>query len=186
MAQEMSQEDISCNRPDFDRTTDTGIYIWQICSTNEWFFRVSAGGLPAGPNGVEFRVIGSLELSQPIVSIEEFSLAPVNDEGGPQVNDQLDTPTRNAAQMPPIPFDPENITFNLRVFAEAQDGFDFVLEEGTTACLTVSTSIDAPIVIGGDSTVVTSPINIETASKTLCLGGSVVPPTSLLLLDDED
>lgn len=151
----------SCNMPDFDRTEDTGIFIWQMCSTEQWFFRVSAGGLT---DGVELRVIGDLRLDKSISAIEPFSLAE---------NDLLDFS------------DPQNINFNLRVFASAQDGFDFQLQEGTVACLNISTSIDAPIIIGGDNIEVTTPININTVDKTICITPGIVPSAFLLLNEDD-
>ena len=82
--------------------------------------------------------------------------------------------------------DPQNIKFNFRVFIEVQDGFDFQLEEGTVACIRLSTSIDAPIVIGGENTVVSSPTNIMSAKNQFCVGSLISPTNSLLLNEDPE
>ena len=152
-----------CNMPDFDRSQNQGVFIWQQCSTGNWFFRVSAGGLPSGV-GVEFNVIGTLSLSEPIQNLEEFSL---------ELNDTL------------IDSDPMELEFNFRAFTDSQDGFNFNLAEGTVACLKLSEPNDALIVIGGQNTVVSSPVNIDTLDQSLCIGSSVLPPINSLLLLDE-
>ena len=115
----------SCNMPDFDRSGDQGVFIWQRCSTGEWFFRVSAGGLPSGV-GAEFNVIGTLTLTNPILELEAFSLEP-ND----LVNSDLES-------------DPENLKINFRAFTDSQDGFNFKLAEGTTACFYLSSPMMLP------------------------------------------
>lgn len=150
----------TCGRPDYDRSKDRGIYVWQNCGTGQWFFRVSSGGRPPSD---EFRVEGRLQLDKPFASLNPFSL----DSGLNGSQDLFETP------------DPETADFIFRVWVDAQDGFDFGLTNGTTACLKVNAPDDMPIVIGKDNITANSPVNLETLDPINCASTN---PGLLLLL----
>ena len=139
--------DTPCGAPDYDKTTDQGLYLWQNCGTGEWFFRISSG---SAPQSNEYRVSGSLQLSHPIQSIVEFE---PDNEG----QDTLDTS------------DPENIEFTFRVWGDNQDGFDFKLANNTTACLKIAQPSGTPVVISSNNNTVVMPANIKKLDQSDCV-----------------
>lgn len=149
----------SCGRPDFDRMTDRGFFIWQDCSTNRWFFRATNGGASS-----EFSAEGRLRLSEDIQSPAPFNL---NNIG---VQDIFDLS------------DPQNVLFRFRVFTIAQDGIDFNLAPDSDACLFVKTSDGSPIVVGRNNLEFSSPLNLNTLSTAKCV--TTTPINYLLLLEE--
>ena len=152
-----------CGRPAFDRTIDRGVFVWKNCGTGLWSFRVSSGGRPTGD---EYRVEGSLKVSIPMPYLDGFSL----DAGQFGSQDLFDIS------------DPNELKFIFRVWGSAQDGFDFLLVDGTTACLKIVAPNNLPIVFGSANKSVVTPINLDTLTSTDCADpGS---GTQILLLDD--
>lgn len=158
-SQASAQTADNCGRPDFDRNTDRGFFIWQDCPTGDWFFRATNGGTSS-----EFTVEGRLRLSSDIQEPEPFNL---NNIG---VQDIFDFS------------DPQNVRFRFRVFSIAQDGIDFRLAPDTKACLFVRTSDGSPIIVGRNNVELRSPLNMNTLSGAGCV---VVEPFVFLLTDDD-
>ena len=158
-----SQELTNCGQPDFDRFTDRGVFLWQNCGTGDWFLRATNGGVP-GETGFN----GNLKLSADIEFIAGFNLDPgVNGN-----QDTLDTS------------DPRNIDFSFRVFVTAQDGINFRVDPDALACMSITNTANAPVVVGQNSIDFTRPVNIQTLTREGCVGPVLTSPIMLLLLGD--
>lgn len=156
-----AQERTNCGRPNFDRSSERGVFLWQNCATGDWFIRTTNGGL----NG-ELRTEGRLSLSNNIESIEGFNL----DAGDSGQQDLLDFSN------------PRNIIFRFRIFSAAQDGANFQIASNSRACLFIRNSANLPVIVGRNNLELRSPFNIQTLNGAGC---AVISPIISLLLDDE-
>ncbi len=162
-AQEMPER-TNCGIPDFDRFTDRGVFLWQNCGDGLWFLRTSNGGLPG-----ELETNGTLELQSTVQFLTGFNLDP----GISGNQDLLDAS------------DPTNIIFRFRVFVTAQDGMNFRVAPDEVACISITNSADAPVIVGQNNIPFTRPFNIHTLTSEGCAGGGLGPIMSLLLLEEE-
>ncbi len=156
----------SCGVPTYNRATQDGIYLWQICGSKEWFMRAVGGGRDSNN---ELRVEGNLVLSNPIQSITEFSIDP------PDPNELFPVPDFVDAS------DRKNIKFRFRVWRDGQDGMDFKLPANTTTCLKILTPAGIPVFVGRSKTEITPPFNLLTLDGNGCAG--IMSTLQILLLE---
>lgn len=107
--------DVFCGDPSPNPSSDLGLFIWQDCTTGDWFFRIFAGG-----ERISYNYRGRIESDGALTD-----LVPVSFES----NDQLDTS------------DPSLLTYSLRVFGSGLDGLNFRLGAGNNpVCFTPDAS----------------------------------------------
>ena len=129
--------DDSCFEPAYDRATEQAIFLWKDCPTGQWHVRLTGGGDASG-------VIadGSIRSNALFSNVAPFSI---------ENNDTLDNTT-----------DPTQITFELKVWNAAQDGFSFI-PTGSNTCFIENSGV--PIYLGENKVPVTSPLNLETLAS---------------------
>ena len=115
-----TNQQVFCGEPSFDNSVDRATFLWQDCATGVWSLRSMGGGTP---NRLDFTgeisVIGGLQ-----------NLIPVQIEA----SDTLDNST------------PNRFVYNLIVYQNSIDGFDFELS--AEACFTPDASSSLPIYLG--------------------------------------
>ncbi len=99
-----------CGPPDYDKSVDNALFVWQDCSNGRWSVRAMAGVSTA-------TYVGKVGASSAFSYVAAFSI-----EGA----DSLKTTSNPAA-----------ITFRLNVGNAGQDGFDFTAPSGADVCLTL-------------------------------------------------
>jgi len=123
----------ACFEPDYDRFTEAGLFLWDLCDgSGEWRLRVTGGG---DPNGVFYE--GYIE-SAGGISFIGYSL---------ESHDAIDTSN------------PEVLSYLLKTWNAAEDGINFT--PAADACLT-TVSPDMPIFLGQNRVLVDSPLNLTT------------------------
>ena len=132
----------ACGAPAYNKATERGTFLWQGCQSGRWFLRVTAGG-----QSVDY--VGLLDSDQPLVSVTPFSL-----ESGDVLNNS-----------PSNQFD-----YALHVGGKGEDGVNFSLAAGASACLDTGGSV----IVGADRTSVQSPFDIHTLGA--CSGSNPPPP----------
>ncbi len=138
---------IACGNPNYDRTTDRGVFIWQDCAGNgRWHVHGTGGG------GSIVQYQGNITTDQTI-----SSLAPISIETS-------DTLTNTS----------QSINFDLSTGSVWYDGFSFNVGSGTT-CFNLGVSGGANIYVGATRTPASSPFNIETLGA--CGGGGGQNPS---------
>ena len=157
----------SCGVPSYNRATDDGLYLWQLCGSNQWFMRAVGGGRATAN---ELRVEGRLTSDQAFPSVIGFSLEP---------GDPLE-------QFPEPDFvnksDPKDIKFRFRVWSDAQDGMDFSMPASASACLKISVPANMSVFVGRTKAQVNPPFLLGVQiNGNSC--GSILPGIKILLLD---
>lgn len=157
----------SCGVPTYNRATDDGLYLWQLCGSNQWVMRAVGGGRATAN---ELRIEGKLSSDIPITTVVGFSLEP---------GDPLE-------QFPEPDFvnksDPNDIKFRFRVWSDAQDGMDLILPVGASTCLKLSSPVNMPVFVGRLKTKVNPPFQLGTQVNGNSCGG-VLPAIKILILD---
>lgn len=156
----------SCGVPNYNRATQDGIYLWQICGSKEWFMRAVGGGRNTNN---ELRVEGNLVSSNPIQTISGFSIDPPDPNQNFPEPDFVDISDR------------KNIKFRFRVWRDGQDGMDFKLPVNTTACLKIENPAGMPVFVGRSKIEITPPFNLLTLDGNGCSG--ITSFIQLLLLE---
>ena len=126
----------SCGAPDFDATSDRGIYLWRDCPTNDWMVRLAAGGV----SGTFAN--GNIESLGGFTNLSQFSLEPSD------VFENVNNPDR--------------INFELFAGGTGQDGIGFN-PTGADACFVVDSN--APLFLGADAVPFSSPLNLDTLAS---------------------
>ena len=128
-----------CGEPEFDRSTEPGLYIWKNCSASgpgeNWQVIAAGGGLPWSPYS------GQITSSNPATA-SGFQL---------EANDTLDSVTG------------DNVTdFILKVANTALDGFDVLIPDNSQTCFQ-ATSIPAgsQVFVGQDKTAISGAFNLD-------------------------
>ncbi len=138
-------------KPTYDTSTDAGLYLWK--NTDEsWSLRATAGGI-----GNYSNYVGNLSADQAYSNVTPFSIEP---------HDVLDLSNSNV------------ISFDLQIWGKGEDGIDFTLPAGATACFTVDTPAGVSITVGADNMVLTTPFELTT------LGACGVPAVPSLSVND--
>jgi hypothetical protein len=109
---------VFCGAPTFDSTVDVALFLWQDCSTEEWFVRISGGNDP-GP----LVFTGTIDAFNGLNSLAGFS-----QEG----NDVLDSTATG-------------LSYTQTVFVTGVDGFDFTVS--ANACFTPDAN-GVPVLLG--------------------------------------
>ena len=131
----------ACGNPNYDRTSDRGLFVWKDCAGNgRWYVHGTAGG------GSQVRYKGNLSTNRTFSAVTGISI------------ESSDTLTSAA----------KSINFNMNTGSVWFDGFRFNVATGST-CLTLDMPAAGPIFVGSSRTQVTSPFNIETLAS--CSGG---------------
>lgn len=132
--------DPTCGSPRLTPATDNELFLWRDCAAGstqqQWYLRVSSGGTGAGTYA------GTLTSSQVLNATPAFL------EG----SDTLDT----------LPGDGE-LDFALKLGASGVDGFDFVLDEQSSACFDVSSLPGlAEVVLGANREPISGAFDLNT------------------------
>lgn len=115
-----------CAAPTYDPDSLTAVYIWRDCPENNWHVRFTSGG------GWQ-RFTGTVASSPALLSVNGVDLEP----GG----DLLDASDLSA------------VTFSLGLIPPFQDGFDFSLPTGTSACFSLDAPAGAAVLAGATKAV---------------------------------
>ena len=129
-------EVFACGEPSINRATETGVFLWRDCPSNNWQMRVTAGG------GSKIVYEGQVTATQPFPSAPtEFSW-----EGADSVV--------GSAQA---------ILYSLNVANTGWDGFGFETPASGQTCFEVSAPGGAPIYVGaGKDPVFASSVDLAT------------------------
>lgn len=126
--------DPALGEPSYNPATEAGFFVWKTPAGN-YVVRTTAGGTFA-------QWIGSITSSAPLQNFSRFSIE------GHDVIDEFS--------------DPSAVSFNMRIWGSAEDGFEFEIAEGSGACVDLSLPAGATVIVGGDNTPVNSPFDLET------------------------
>ncbi|NEV62835.1 DUF4832 domain-containing protein [Thiorhodococcus minor] len=121
--------------PGYNAATDEGTFLWQDADTGAWHLRIAGGGSSSYDNND-----GSITSDQPLASVAGYSL---------ESNDVVDTSTQ------------EVVDYDLIVGGVYEDGIDFSLADGASACLNTGTG-DASVYVGAERVAVSSPFDVRT------------------------
>ncbi len=142
-----------CGEPAWNRQTDTGVILWQDCSTQEWQVRVASAAISSRVtfNG---NILSDLPLTHATA---------INQEA----NDVFDLS------------DPQQLVFGLINRAPWWDGFRFAVTTGSLSCFEVAPSSPGggTVLVGPDKTPLTAPFSLNT------LGGCQAPPGQISVSD---
>ena len=127
----------ACGQPDYDRATETAIFIWQACPSDDWFIRVTGGGVS---NLFEGRLVGEQDF---------LSVAPFNLENGDVLSD-------NGTQ----------VDYALAVGGPYQDGIDLTPGDGSV-CFTSEAPDGVPIFLGATRSLMPSTFDLRTLAPCL-------------------
>ncbi|NEV62829.1 Calx-beta domain-containing protein, partial [Thiorhodococcus minor] len=135
----------ACGAPSYDPASDRALFIWNDCGTDDWHLRITGGG-----SGQYVNHVGSLvaDAAFPAGSVQGVSVEP---------NDTLDI---GASQ----------IDFGLIVGGIYEDGIDFSLASGASACLELTSPTTLPVLAGANRMVVDPQVEIPGFGA--CGGGS--------------
>ncbi|MGW8370182.1 MAG: Calx-beta domain-containing protein, partial [Gammaproteobacteria bacterium] len=133
----------TCGEPSYDRSIDAAAFLYYDCGTSDWHLRVTGGGSRRTYEGT----ISSPQLFE---SLAEFSV---------ESSDSLQPPAFSSPSPGPI-------EFALIVGGNGQDGLDFSLTSGSTACFVLD-SPNVPLILGSDRE--------SAAGNTVELGGAFGP-----------
>ena len=131
----VDDEPSPCGMPTYDRATENAVFVWKDCGTDQWYARMTAGG-------VQTQWIGTAASTANYVSVTGFSI---------EANDVLDFTT-----------DPAVISFTLNANNTGQDGFDFQVASGADVCFDVTAPAAMPIFVGADRNAVGSRFSLLT------------------------
>ncbi len=125
-----------CGTPSYNAGATAAVFLWKNCSTGQWSARVAAGG-----SASTISYVGSVQADAPFASVSPFSI---------ESFDTFDTSN------------PSVISFTLKVNLSAQDGFNFTLPSGASACFSLSAPGGAQALVGGSKTPVPMPFRLDT------------------------
>ena len=146
---------VACGEPSRNNSNDQEIFLWQDCTTGDWFARFTAGGAPF------IRYQGSLTSSLGFASASGHSV---------ESNDVVN-------------IGPTSITWDLRVGTQYDDGLDFQLPAGTATCFNVSLPAGKNVLVGATRTPVAAPFNLDDFGS--CGGGNSGLPNIVLIVTDD-
>lgn len=126
----------ACGEPEIDRGSETGLFLWRDCFSNNWHMRVTAGG---GPKLTYDGQVGSSEVfpSPPV---------PFSVEGADSVDDT----------------DPQAVLYSLNVANSGWDGFGFEKPATGQTCFELSSPGGVQIFLGEDKTAAGTSVDLDT------------------------
>jgi hypothetical protein len=125
-----------CGTPSYNAGVTAAVFVWKDCSSGQWYTRVAAGG-----SASTISYVGSVQAEAPFASVTPFSI---------ESFDTFDTSN------------PSIINFTLKVNKSAQDGFNFTLPSGASACFSLSAPGGAQALLGTSQTPVAMPFRLDT------------------------
>jgi hypothetical protein len=125
-----------CGTPSYNAGTTAAVFVWKDCTSGQWYTRVAAGGSPTS-----IGYVGTVQAEAPFASVTPYSI---------ESFDTFDSST------------PALISFTLKVNNSAQDGFNFTLPSGASACFSVSAPGGAQALLGTSMTPVPMPFRLDT------------------------
>ncbi|MBK1717505.1 Calx-beta domain-containing protein [Thiocystis violacea] len=134
----------ACGAPSYSTTTDRAAFLWNDCGTDVWHLRISGGSNPQYP-----RHLGSIESSQAFAAVSGFSI---------EANDVLNTSQAN------------RIAFDLAVGGTFEDGINFTLASGASACFDLTSPTTLAVFAGADRQPVTAQVGLPGFG--VCTGGA--------------
>ena len=123
--------------PQYSAGTEKGVFMGIDCATGRWKVRVATDA----SGWTVFQ--GQVTADQPFDNVTGFSL---------EASDTLDTS------------DPDLIAYSLGVGGSGDDGFDFGLAPGSSACFNLSSPLGEQVLVGSGRTPVSVPFDLETLS----------------------
>ncbi len=129
---------VSCGMPTFARGSDPGVFVWQDCSTGQWYLRAVGGGL------VWTSYSGSLESNKAFSNVVGVEL-----EGA----DQVDVSTGN------------RIAFTLGVGGMGVDGIDFAIQSESQVCLGLTAPVGAQVYLGAEKMPMSGSFDLVTLER---------------------
>ncbi len=132
-----------CGEPTISAGTESGVFVWRDCGTENWHLRVAGGS-------VYTRYFGEVSSSASFPSVTGFSL---------EASDSL---TTTAA--------PALIDFQLNVGGAGQDGVDFTTGIGASSCVTINAPATTSVYVGAAKSPVPTEFNLATLGP--CQGGT--------------
>jgi hypothetical protein len=124
-----------CGVPVYSKASEQGIFIWKDCATGRWSARMTAG---AGT--VTYQ--GSVSSGQAFLNVTGFNL--------------------EAADTLSVTSVPSRITYRMTGGPSSQDGVDFNVPAGTSACFAVDAPTSVPVYLGAARTPMTAPFDLGT------------------------
>ncbi|MEE9491835.1 MAG: Calx-beta domain-containing protein [Gammaproteobacteria bacterium] len=132
----------SCGAPAYDSSSEKGIFLWQDCTTGEWYMRALGGG---STSGVIYT--GSISADQDFTSLTEYSL---------ESSDVLDSTS------------PAKILYQLKMWNAGQDGIQFSYPAGANVCFEVTGSpTGSTVFVGVNRSQIAAPFDMETLAACL-------------------
>ena len=138
-----SDADVFCGDPRPNPAVDQGTFIWRDCVSDIWQVRVLAG-----------QSSGRLNYTGTLTNVS--SILPVQIEAA----DLLDQTSQ-----------PGSLSYELVVYNESVDGFDFTLRPNAQACLTPQLPGGLPVFLGGSRSLL-SEANIQLDTGLACVTAS--------------
>ena len=135
----MDDEVSPCGEPVYSKASEAHVFLWKDCDGSErWHLRATAGGSPS-----LVTYAGQVTADQTLTGVTPFSF---------ESSDILDNTT-----------DPLRIDYTLNMVNAGEDGFDFTVPAGVTACFDASTlPAGAQVLLGLGRVAVTPRFSLET------------------------
>jgi hypothetical protein len=128
-----------CGAPNLNGAVDSGVFIWRDCPSGEWRLKTAAAGGTA-------TFTGTVTSSAVYTSVRGVALS---------ANDFLDYTTN-----------PKQIVFTFHTSGSATDGVNFVPQDYSSNCLSISVPSPLTVYFGPFRAPVNGPFNLET--QTAC------------------
>ncbi|MEM1228970.1 MAG: Calx-beta domain-containing protein, partial [Pseudomonadota bacterium] len=148
----------SCGAPTYRVSEVRGTLVWRDCDGSDlWHLRVTGGG-----TSVRLDYQGEIRVTGGLTSLVEVSI---------EATDTLDQTS-----------DPDALTYDMRVFNNGEDGFDFTVP--ANACFTPMAPAGLPVYFGANMTqLATSDVDLSTG---MACGGAIVDSDGDGLSDDDE
>lgn len=138
-----------CNPPQYDKTTDKGLYIWQNCRNGIWHIRAVGGGVDADYTGSLILDAGSSSKGS-IINLTPRSI---------EAEDTLTL------------VDAHTLSFDLSPGIHWEDGFSFKLDNLTQlACLQFTSAAGNSFYIGGEKRIINAANGLNLLTMNQCNG----------------
>ena len=127
-----------CGAPNVNGSTDVGVFIWRDCPSGEWRLKTAAAG-----SSVTYS--GSVTSTATFTSVKGVALS---------ANDVLDYTTN-----------PQQIAFTFHTSGAATDGVNFIPQDNTSNCLSITAPGISQVYFGPSRILVNQPFRIEDESS---------------------
>lgn len=125
-----------CGPTTYDTNVDNALFVWKDCISDSWHVRFTSGNT------------GWVKYASDILSDTGFaSVLGYSLEGSDVVDNTTDS---------------SRINYSFGVGGTGQDGIDFMLQSGATACFAVDSSSSIPVYLGAERILMTSSFDMTT------------------------